>query len=281
MKVQILGSGCDKCKKLAANAEAAAAKLGAACEIEKVTDINRITEFGVMMTPALVVDGKVVSVGKVLTPEEIGVFMRPSGCDCGGACEVAPEAAAAAAEPVASCSCGGTAEAAGTPASCRETGGGKKILRIALLLLVAASVIFVIAREMKPAGGSCCPGGATPAIPATPPAAAGTLVVYYFHGTQRCFTCNKIESLTRSAIESKYAAELASGSLVFKSVNVDEPANEHFIQDFQLSTRSVVMQKDGKYERFDAVWTLVGQPEKFIAYIQDGVAAMSGAKNDE
>lgn len=280
MKVQILGSGCDKCAKLAANAEAAAVKLGAACEIEKVTDINRITEFGVMMTPALVVDGKVVSVGKVLSADEIAQFLTGPVCDCGGACEAVPEAA----EPVASCSCCGTGDAAGTPVSCCGTGSGKKILRIVLLLLVAASVIFVIAREMKPAGGSCCPGdasSATPVNPATPPAAAGTLVVYYFHGAQRCFTCNKIEALTRSAIESKYAAELASGSLVFKSVNVDEPANEHFIQDFQLSTRSVVMQKDGKYERFDAVWTLVGQPEKFMAYIQDGIAAMSGAKTDE
>ena len=80
MKIQVLGSGCDKCKKLAANAQEAAAKLGLDCEIEKITDINKITEFGVMMTPALVVDGKVVCVGKVLSPDEIGAFLKPAPC---------------------------------------------------------------------------------------------------------------------------------------------------------------------------------------------------------
>ena len=70
-KVQILGTGCPKCKKLAENAEIAAKALGIEYEIEKVTDINEIMKFGVMMTPALAVDGKVKSVGKVLSPEEI------------------------------------------------------------------------------------------------------------------------------------------------------------------------------------------------------------------
>ena len=71
MKIQILGTGCPKCKKLAENAEAAAKDLGVECEIEKVTDINEIMKFGVMMTPALAVDGDVKSVGKVLSADEI------------------------------------------------------------------------------------------------------------------------------------------------------------------------------------------------------------------
>ena len=70
-KLQILGTGCPKCKKLAENTEAAAKDLGIEYEIEKVTDINEIMNFGVMMTPALAVDGQVKVVGKVLSPEEI------------------------------------------------------------------------------------------------------------------------------------------------------------------------------------------------------------------
>ena len=70
-KIQILGTGCPKCKKLTENAEAAAKALGIECAIEKVTDINEIMKFGVMITPALAVDGKVKVVGKVPTPEEI------------------------------------------------------------------------------------------------------------------------------------------------------------------------------------------------------------------
>ena len=71
MKVEILGVGCSKCKQLTVNAEAAVKELNVQAEIGKVTDIDKITEYGVMMTPALAVDGVVVSAGKVLSKEEI------------------------------------------------------------------------------------------------------------------------------------------------------------------------------------------------------------------
>ena len=70
-KLQVLGAGCPKCKKLAENAEAAARELGLEFELEKVTDINRIVGFGVMVTPALVVDGEVKVAGNVPGAEEI------------------------------------------------------------------------------------------------------------------------------------------------------------------------------------------------------------------
>jgi small redox-active disulfide protein 2 len=70
-KIQILGTGCPKCKKLTENAEAAAKALGIEYTIEKVTDINEIMKFGVMMTPALAIDGQVKSVGKIPSPDEI------------------------------------------------------------------------------------------------------------------------------------------------------------------------------------------------------------------
>ena len=75
MKIQILGTGCPKCKALAENAEAAAKEAGVEYELEKVTDINDIMKFGVMMTPALVIDGEVKVVGKVPSSEDIkGMF---------------------------------------------------------------------------------------------------------------------------------------------------------------------------------------------------------------
>ena len=70
-KLQILGTGCPKCKMLAANTEAAAQALGLEYELVKVTDIPEIMKFGVMITPALAVDGVVKSAGKVLSPDEI------------------------------------------------------------------------------------------------------------------------------------------------------------------------------------------------------------------
>ena len=74
--IQILGTGCPKCKKLAENAEAAAQALGLDYRIEKVTDLNKIMALGVMMTPALVVDGEVKVVGKVPDVEAIKALLK-------------------------------------------------------------------------------------------------------------------------------------------------------------------------------------------------------------
>jgi len=75
-KIQILGTGCPKCKQLAENADAAAKELGIEYTLEKVTDIKEIMKFGVMMTPALAVDGHVKITGKVPTVEEIQNFIK-------------------------------------------------------------------------------------------------------------------------------------------------------------------------------------------------------------
>jgi len=76
MKMQILGSGCPKCEQLAANAAGAADSLGIDYEMEKITDVNRIAEYGMISTPALVVDGQVKLSGKVPSPEEIRQLLR-------------------------------------------------------------------------------------------------------------------------------------------------------------------------------------------------------------
>ncbi|HSA05657.1 MAG TPA: thioredoxin family protein [Candidatus Gastranaerophilales bacterium] len=104
-KIQILGTGCPKCEKLAEAAEKAAKELGIEFEIEKVKDITEIMNFGVMMTPALAVDGKVKISGKVPSVDEIKGYLsaneeccsdknscdincapNKNSCDCGGCC---------------------------------------------------------------------------------------------------------------------------------------------------------------------------------------------------
>ena len=76
MKIQILGTGCPKCKTLMANAEAAVKAAGVEATVEKVDQIADIMKMGVMMTPAIVIDGQVKSVGKVLSAEEIGKMLK-------------------------------------------------------------------------------------------------------------------------------------------------------------------------------------------------------------
>lgn len=71
MKIQILGTGCPKCKQLTERAEEAVAQMGLACEVEKVTDMDEIMGFGIMMTPGLALDGEVLSAGKLPTVDKI------------------------------------------------------------------------------------------------------------------------------------------------------------------------------------------------------------------
>ncbi|MFH1502846.1 MAG: thioredoxin family protein [Candidatus Eisenbacteria bacterium] len=71
MKIQILGTGCPKCKQLEANARAALEEMGLECEVEKISDINEIMTFGIMMTPGLAVDGEVKAAGELLSVDEI------------------------------------------------------------------------------------------------------------------------------------------------------------------------------------------------------------------
>ena len=71
MKIQILGGGCPKCRKLAAAAEEAAGQLGLDYQLEKITDLGTISAFGVMMTPALAVDGRVKVSGRVPSVDQV------------------------------------------------------------------------------------------------------------------------------------------------------------------------------------------------------------------
>lgn len=71
MKIEILGTGCAKCRALEENTRSAAEKLGLELEIEKVTSLAEIVQRGVMMTPALIVDGDLLSMGKALSPDDV------------------------------------------------------------------------------------------------------------------------------------------------------------------------------------------------------------------
>ena len=103
-------------------------------------------------------------------------------------------------------------------------------------------------------------------------------IVYYFHGNMRCRTCNKIEAFTKEAINSGFVKELADGLLEIRIVNTDDSENEHFIKDFQLTNRSVVLvrnvgDKQKKWKNLDRIWLLVRKKEAFQSYIRDEIRA--------
>jgi hypothetical protein len=145
-------------------------------------------------------------------------------------------------------------------------------------LISAAMVVAVLAVS----GAACAadrPGESksTPPSSAQPtPKAAPQTVVYYFHGTNRCHTCRTIEAYADESVKAAFAAELSSGAIQWKPTNIDESANEHFIKDYQLYTRSLVLvdvENPKRFKNLDKVWQLVGDKPAFLKYVQDEVRA--------
>ncbi len=121
-----------------------------------------------------------------------------------------------------------------------------------------------------------------------PPQAAGSsspadrVVAYYFHATVRCVTCRTIESYSREAVEQAFAKELKDGKLEWKLVNIQLPENRHFIREYQLYTRSLVIVKvrGGKqveWRNLEKVWELLGDKAEFLRYVQANVKGYLGA----
>lgn len=98
------------------------------------------------------------------------------------------------------------------------------------------------------------------------------ITAYYFHGSFRCVTCNNMEKYSREAIETNFKDALASGKIEFKAVNVEDRGNEHFVNDYQLYTKSLILSlvKDGKEiksKNLDKIWELARNKQKFIDYV--------------
>ena len=103
------------------------------------------------------------------------------------------------------------------------------------------------------------------------------VIAYYFHGQMRCPTCHKLEQYSKEAIESNFKDALASGKLKFKVVNVEDKGNEHYGKDYQLYTKSLILSlvkedKEIKWKNMDKIWEYVGNKQRFIDYVKNGVA---------
>ena len=103
-------------------------------------------------------------------------------------------------------------------------------------------------------------------------AADSKIIAYYFHGNARCPTCHKMEQHTKEAIEENFKNELNSGLLVFKAVNIDERENKHFVSDYQLYTKTLIISrvKNGKeieHKNLKKIWEYVRDKNRFFDYV--------------
>lgn len=158
----------------------------------------------------------------------------------------------------------------------------RRIVTLLLLLLVGVSVGYLVVGGARGRAGS--DGGAleTAAVSDGAAAPAHQVIAYYFHGSQRCKTCLAIEAQAAEALQTGFADELSDGTLAWKVVNIEEPENEHFVDDYQITTRTVVLvdMQDGKQVRWstlDRVWELVGDKPAFMAYVQEETKGYLGS----
>jgi hypothetical protein len=126
-------------------------------------------------------------------------------------------------------------------------------------------------------------GAAETAVDTTAAAPAHQVLAYYFHTTQRCASCLKIEQYAHEAFGAGFPEELKDGRLVWRVVNIDEKENEHFAKDYQLFTKSVVLvdMKDGKqvaWKNLPKIWELLGNKGKFVRHVREETRAYLSGK---
>jgi len=141
---------------------------------------------------------------------------------------------------------------------------------VVLVLLALSAVAIGLTREATRAGAAAHD-------PATDAPAQKQVSVYYFHGDERCATCLAIEAQTTDVVREHFAPELDLGQLRYEVVNYDEPANQHFRDDFDLAYGTVVVQgadEARSWESLDDVWTLIhDDPADFEAYLVEHIRA--------
>lgn len=159
----------------------------------------------------------------------------------------------------------------------------KNVITAFLLLFAAGSAGYVLLGN--PSGQPQNQGDDARATPshgnpnesaAAADAGGPELVVYYMDMGKDCTTCLNLESYTYEALATWYAEELSTGRIAWRTVDLDIPANEHFIDDFGLYTKSVVLVRmaDGERVRFDSlsrIWELVYDKDAYIAYVREQV----------
>ncbi len=148
----------------------------------------------------------------------------------------------------------------------------KKIAGIVIGLFVAASVIVLIAKEMTK-NTSTTQTKVETAAKSSENSQKHHIKVTYFHGTMRCPSCLKIEKYTKETVTSKFRAQMDSGLIEFHEINVDKPENNKFIEQYQLTTKQVIVSeyengKEKRWQNLDRVWELLREEEDFRSYIE-------------
>ncbi len=295
--IKIYGPGCKKCSDLTDLTKQIIAEQNLNCELVKISDPMDMAADGVMATPALAIDGKVLVKGHVPTHEQLSEILKNSGipsggCDCNGACEAPAEEKATQAAPASCCSsapaeekptapapstCCSSAPAEEQPAAtgrgcgCASGGGccssekggnmGKQLVVWVILILVGFAIYK--AMDNKKTAAADAAAAAAPAIE------SGVEAIYY-HNVQRCVTCNKMEKWIQEAVEANFATELQSGKLALKSLRIS-PDDKYKLQYASLIVKNIEGGAEKSFVNAEKIWQHKGDEAAFKAYVVDEI----------
>jgi hypothetical protein len=141
----------------------------------------------------------------------------------------------------------------------------RKLIPIALFFLTVAALGAIYVHSEK--------ARVDPQAASQPETTDTKVIAYYFHVTVRCITCRMIESYSREVVEQRFGTDIAKGRLEYKLVNLQLPENRHFVKDYQLFTKSLVVVRFDKgrqaeYKVLNDTWELVGNKSAMQAYVE-------------
>ena len=168
----------------------------------------------------------------------------------------------------------------------------KMVITSSLLLFVMVSIVTLVVQEFRSGSGHAAHEHSVP--DATENVSSGDSaqtdspdsnvdIVYYFMTAHRCSYCMKIEQYTKEAVELHFADELDNNTLEWRMVAIDTPEHEHFIKEYELITKSVVLVKlrngrQVKWKSLEDIWTLVDDKDSFVQYIAGEVQSFLEGK---
>lgn len=153
----------------------------------------------------------------------------------------------------------------------------KKLTTFVLVALALAGATVAVLKAGRPSSGY----RQTPSESSAPALPASGVVVTYFTTDVRCPSCHKIEELTRNAVAAEFPQAVAAGEVLFRVINTDRPENAHFVKDYSLVSKTVIVaaRKDGRetgFTNLQDVWLKLNDPADFTRYIAEAVRARGG-----
>jgi len=151
-----------------------------------------------------------------------------------------------------------------------------RLSRVCTVFFAAGFAAALVTLAGSPAPTAPKPGSA----PTSSNSAARNHVVrvYYFHTTQRCASCKKIEAWSDAAIRAAFERALGAGSLEWEVINIDDPLNRHFVDDYKLYTKSLIVVdrvngEQTRWKNLEKVWQLLQNEASFRQYVQSEIRA--------